>query len=49
MKTVADNNYDIAQMMKLVSDSEENSVGKGGNAGYLQFIFFPSNNVFEKP
>ena len=36
-----------AQMEKLVLDRLENNVGKGENAGYQHFLFFP-HIVFER-
>ena len=39
-KAFADNS-DVAKMVKLVFDREENIVGKGENAGCQHFLLFP--------
>ena len=41
LKAFADGKKNIAQMMISVSDSVENIVGKGENAGYQHFLLFP--------
>ena len=40
-KVFSDNKSKVAQMAELVLDRAENSVGKGGNAGYHYFLLFP--------
>ena len=41
LKAFADDRINVAEMMFSVSDREENIVGKGENAGYQHFLFFP--------
>ena len=41
LKAFADEKLKVAQMMNSVFDREENTVGKGENAGYQHFILFP--------
>ena len=42
LKAFAHNKFNVAQMTTLVSDREENIVGKGETAGYQQFLLFPT-------
>ena len=41
LKAVADDNFNMAPMIKFVSDMTENVVGKEENAGYRHFLLFP--------
>ena len=47
MKAFADDKLNIARMMISLFDSEENTVGKGENAGCQHFLLFPQ--FFLKP
>ena len=38
MKAFADNNFNVAQMVKFFCDRVENIKGKGENAGYQMFL-----------
>ena len=40
LKAFADN-FNVAQLTKLVCDRVENVVGEGGYGGYQQFLFSP--------
>ena len=40
LKAFADDNLNVAQMMKCFFDTLENIVGKGENAGYQHFLLF---------
>ena len=40
LKQFSDDKSEIAQMPKFVNDRVENSVAKGGNAGYHDFLVF---------
>ena len=41
LKAFADNKLNVAKIMIFLSDRAKNTVGKGENAGYQQFILFP--------
>ena len=41
LKTFTEDNMNEPQMIICVFDREENIVGKGENAGYQHFLFFP--------
>ena len=47
LKAYADDKLNIARMMISLFDSEENTVGKGENAGCQHFLLFPQ--CFPKP
>ena len=47
LKAIADKKINVAEMMISLSDRVENIVGKGENAGYQHFLFFPLR--FQKP
>ena len=40
LKELADDNFSEAQLMQFYSESVENIVRKGENAGYKHFVFF---------
>ena len=40
-KAFADDKYNVAQTVHFFSDSAENIVGKGENAGFQHFLLFP--------
>ena len=40
-KAFADDNLNVAHSIEFFLDSVENIVGKGENAGYQHFLFFP--------
>ena len=46
-KAFADNKINLNERLKLVLGKVENIVGKGENAGYQHFLFFPQ--CFQKP
>ena len=41
LKAFADDKTNVAQMMISLFDKVENIVGKGENAGFQHFLFFP--------
>ena len=41
LKAFADDKLNIATMLSSLSDTAENPVGKGENAGYHHFLLFP--------
>ena len=41
LKEIAEDNFDVAQSMFFFFNVVENSVEKGGNAGYRNFLLFP--------
>ena len=41
LKAFADNKVDVTEKLKFVLGRVENIVGKGENAGYQHFLFFP--------
>ena len=41
LKAFADDKLNLARMMNSLLEREENTVGKGENAGYQQFLLFP--------
>ena len=41
LNAFADNKLNITKMMNSPFDRAENTVGKGENAGYQQFLLFP--------
>ena len=43
LKTFADNEIKVANVMIFVFDRIENIVGKGENAGYQHFLLFPQS------
>ena len=47
LKALADDNLNIAKMTISLFDREENTVGKGENAGHQHFLLFPQ--CFPKP
>ena len=47
LKAFADDKLKVAKMMISLFDRVENTVGKGENAGYQHFPFFPP--CFQKP
>ena len=47
VKAFADDKLNVARMMNSLLEREENTVGKGENAGYQQFLLFPQ--CFQKP
>ena len=47
LKAFADDKSNIAKMTISLFDRVENTVGKGENAGYQHFLFFPQG--FPKP
>ena len=50
LKAFADDIVNVAGMMISLSDSVENIVGKGENAGYQHFLLFPQCfQMFQKP
>ena len=46
-KAFADDKLNVDEMTISLFDREENSVGKGENAGYQHFLLFP--RCFSKP
>ena len=40
-KEFADDKLSVAKMTIIFCDRLENTLGKGGNAGYQHFLFFP--------
>ena len=40
-KSVADDKFNVAEIMISVLDQVENTVGKGENVGYQHFLLFP--------
>ena len=46
LNAIADDKINITQKLKFASDRIENILGKGENAGYQYFLFFP--NCFQK-
>ena len=52
MKAFADNKLNVSEKFKFVLERVENIVGKGENAGYQHFLFFPEcfqkASVFKK-
>ena len=47
LKAFADDKLNVARMMNSLLDREENTVGKGENAGYQHFLLF--TQCFPKP
>ena len=47
MKAFADDKINVAEMKISLSDTVENNVGKGENAGYRHFLLFPQ--CYQKP
>ena len=47
MKAFADNKINVNETVKFGLGRVENTVGKGENAGYQYFLFFPE--CFQKP
>ena len=47
LKAFADDKLNVATMIIILLDREENTVGKGENAGYQHFLLFPQ--CFPKP
>ena len=47
LKKIADNNFNVAELIKLVFEGLENIQEKGENAGYQHFLLFPLG--FQKP
>ena len=45
LKAIADNKFDVTEMMISFLERVENIVEKGENAGYQHFLLFP--NVFK--
>ena len=41
LKACADDKLNIAKMMMCLVDREDNTVGKGENAGHQHFLLFP--------
>ena len=41
LKAFADDNLNVAKMTISVFDREEDTLGKGENAGYQHFLLFP--------
>ena len=41
LKGIADDKLDVVKMMNSIFDQLENTMGKGENAGYQHFLFFP--------
>ena len=41
LKAFADDNFNVAQMIKFFFERKVNIVGKGENAGYQHFLLFP--------
>ena len=41
LKAFADDQINVTQELKFVLGREENIIGKGENAGYQHFLFFP--------
>ena len=46
LKELADDKINVTEKLKLVLGRAENNVGKGENAGYQHFLFFP--HCFQK-
>ena len=46
-KAFADDKINVTEKLKLVLRRVENNMGKGENAGYKHFLFFP-HNVFRR-
>ena len=47
LKAFADDKLNVAKMTIFLFNGEENTVGKGENAGYQHFLHFP--RCFPKP
>ena len=47
LKAFADDKINVTQKLKFVSESIENILEKGENAGYQHFLLFPK--CFQKP